>query len=94
LQTGLISIETILQKKIEIILFSDFAPSFTRCLKHTNDRFELFHILKKFVFRCYAIVYPMKAKSVCTVRKAKIVLAFVWIGSFVLAIPTVFIQVI
>jgi hypothetical protein len=35
----------------------------------------------------------MKAKSVCTVRKAKMVLAFVWTGSFVLAVPTIFIQV-
>ncbi len=45
------------------------------------------------VNRCYAIVYPMKAKSVCTVKKAKIVLAFVWAGSFLLAVPTIFIQV-
>jgi hypothetical protein len=45
------------------------------------------------VCRCYAIVYPLKAKSVCTVSKAKIVLAFVWAGAFILATPTIFIQV-
>ena len=43
--------------------------------------------------RCYAIVYPMKAKSVCTVSKANKVVALVWVLSFLLATPTLYVQV-
>lgn len=46
-----------------------------------------------FFVRCYAIVYPMKAKSVCTVSKAKKVVFIVWIASFILATPTLIVQV-
>ena len=45
------------------------------------------------MFRCYAIVYPMKAKSVWTDSKANKVVALVWLLSFLLALPTIHVQV-
>ena len=45
------------------------------------------------IFRCYAILYPIKAKLVCTVSKAYKVVGMVWTLSFLLAIPMLFIQV-
>ena len=43
--------------------------------------------------RYYAIVYPMKAKSVCTVSKAKKVIGLVWLASFIMGMPTLVVQV-
>ncbi len=43
--------------------------------------------------RCYAIVKPMQAKSVCTVSKAYRVVVAVWVASVALASPTLYIQV-
>lgn len=43
--------------------------------------------------RYYAIVYPMKAKSVCTVSKAKKVIVLVWLASFIMGMPTLVVQV-
>ena len=49
--------------------------------------------LSFFPVRCYAIVYPMKAKSVCTVSKANKVVGIVWLLAFLLATPTLQVQV-
>ena len=43
--------------------------------------------------RYYAIVYPMKAKSVCTVSKAKKVIVLVWLASFIMGMPNLVVQV-
>ncbi len=43
--------------------------------------------------RCYAIVYPMRAKSACTVRKAYKVIGIVWTMAFLLATPTLVVQI-
>ncbi|XP_008193428.2 QRFP-like peptide receptor [Tribolium castaneum] len=42
--------------------------------------------------RYYAIVYPMKAKYICTINQAKRIIGVIWIMSFVLAVPTLFAQ--
>ncbi|TRY75495.1 hypothetical protein TCAL_13432, partial [Tigriopus californicus] len=42
--------------------------------------------------RCYAIVYPMKAKSVCTVSRANKAVCMIWLLAIVLAIPTLIVQ--
>ncbi|GAB1605559.1 54-like peptide receptor [Argonauta hians] len=42
------------------------------------------------VERYYAIIYPIKAKYVCTVKRAKIAIFFIWILSFLLASPIIF----
>ena len=43
--------------------------------------------------RYYAIVHPMKAQYLCTVSQAKKVISATWVLSFVLAMPTLWIQV-
>ena len=49
-------------------------------------------IINPSILRCYAIVYPMKAKSVCTVKKSIKVVIAVWFMAFVLASPTLIVQ--
>lgn len=44
------------------------------------------------VERYYAIVYPIKAKSICTLRKARRIIFAIWISSVILGIPTIFAQ--
>ncbi|TRY72287.1 hypothetical protein TCAL_16178, partial [Tigriopus californicus] len=43
--------------------------------------------------RCYAIRYPLKARSVCTNNRAQKSVAFLWILSLILSTPVLFIQV-
>jgi 7 transmembrane receptor (rhodopsin family) len=43
--------------------------------------------------RYYAIVHPMKAQYLCTVSQAKKVISATWVLSFILAMPTLWIQV-
>ncbi|XP_061175057.1 QRFP-like peptide receptor isoform X2 [Saccostrea echinata] len=42
--------------------------------------------------RFVAILYPLRARSVCTMKHAKIVTILIWIASFIIALPTVFVQ--
>nr|XP_022319144.1 allatostatin-A receptor-like [Crassostrea virginica] len=42
--------------------------------------------------RFVAILYPLQARSFCTMKHAKFVTIFIWIGSFFVASPTVFVQ--
>ncbi|XP_062583746.1 QRFP-like peptide receptor isoform X2 [Saccostrea cucullata] len=42
--------------------------------------------------RFVAILYPLRARSVCTTKHAKIVTILIWIASFIIALPTVFVQ--
>ena len=44
-------------------------------------------------FRCYAIKYPLKARSVCTNSRAKKSVVLVWGLAMVLATPILYIQV-
>lgn len=43
--------------------------------------------------RYYAIVHPMRAKYMCTLSQARKVITGIWVSSFLLASPTVWIQV-
>ncbi|XP_075224448.1 QRFP-like peptide receptor isoform X2 [Lycorma delicatula] len=43
--------------------------------------------------RYYAIVHPMRAKYVCTISQARKIIIAIWIASFLLAVPILFIQV-
>ena len=43
--------------------------------------------------RFFAICYPMKVKSMCTTRRAKIVILTLWIVSFSVSLPFGFTQV-
>ena len=65
---------------------------------HVSIRVYSKSILKVYIYflimpRYYAIVYPMKAKSVCTVSKAKKVIVLVWLASFIMGMPTLVVQV-
>lgn len=42
--------------------------------------------------RFVAIIYPLQARSFCTMKHAKFVTIFIWIGSFVIASPTAFVR--
>lgn len=46
-----------------------------------------------FIHRFVAIIYPLQARSFCTMKHAKFVTIFIWIGSFVIASPTAFVRV-
>ena len=41
-------------------------------------------------FRFFAICYPMKVKSICTTRRAKIIIPILWIVSALYSIPNMF----
>lgn len=43
--------------------------------------------------RYYAIVHPIRAQYLCTLSQARKVIVGIWVASFVLATPTVLIQV-
>lgn len=45
------------------------------------------------VFRYYAIIHPMKARYICTISQTKMIICFVWILSFILGTPTLYVQV-
>ena len=45
------------------------------------------------ISRYYAILYPMRAKYVCTVGRARRAILILWILSFILAIPILIGQV-
>ena len=44
--------------------------------------------------RYYAIMHPLRAQYMCTLSQAKKVIGATWIASLILALPTVYIQVI
>lgn len=45
-----------------------------------------------FCCRFVAIVYPLRARSVCTVRHARVVIGVIWTLSCVLSAPVLYIQ--
>lgn len=45
------------------------------------------------VERYYAIVHPMRAQYICTISQARRIVIIVWCGSFILAIPMIFVQI-
>ncbi|KAF6202753.1 hypothetical protein GE061_003155 [Apolygus lucorum] len=54
---------------------------------------SVFTLTAMSVERYYAIVHPMKAKYVCTIRQARKIIISTWVSSFLLAIPILFLQV-
>ena len=44
----------------------------------------LFDILD---FRFFAICFPMKVKTICTTRRAKLVIPLLWVIGFIMSIP-------
>ncbi|XP_024085853.1 trissin receptor-like [Cimex lectularius] len=54
---------------------------------------SVFTLTAMSVERYYAIVHPMKAKYVCTIRQARKIIVSTWLSSFLLAVPILFIQV-
>ncbi|KAG1648506.1 QRFP-like peptide receptor [Nymphon striatum] len=43
--------------------------------------------------RFYAIVYPMKAKFLCTTRNARVVIISIWMLSVLMAVPTIYVRI-
>ncbi|KAK9507620.1 hypothetical protein O3M35_007439 [Rhynocoris fuscipes] len=54
---------------------------------------SVFTLTAMSVERYYAIVYPMRAKYICTISQAKKIIFTTWISSFLLALPILFVQV-
>ena len=38
-------------------------------------------------FRFFAICFPMKVRTICTTRRAKLVIPVLWLAGYVVAIP-------
>lgn len=43
--------------------------------------------------RYYAIIHPMKCRYICTMSQTKRTIVAIWIGSFILAMPVIWIQI-
>ena len=46
-----------------------------------------------FLLRYFAICHPMKVKTICTTKRAKLVIAVLWIVALICAAPELPIQV-
>ena len=46
-----------------------------------------------FLLRYFAICHPMKVKTICTTRRAKLVIAVMWIVAMICAVPEIFTRV-
>ena len=46
-------------------------------------------LFKYYLYRFVAIRFPLKARTLCTVRHARIVIIGVWVISFLLAVPVI-----
>ncbi|KAG1656082.1 hypothetical protein GQR58_024126 [Nymphon striatum] len=56
---------------------------------HLNNPFTLIFSSRRF----YAIVYPMKAKFLCTTRNARVVIISIWMLSVLMAVPTIYVRI-
>lgn len=66
-----------------------------RSLKYLNvfqrcHSFIFKYMPMHYLLRVVAVVSPLKARTICTMRHAKIVVVFVWILSAICALPIVF----
>ena len=66
-----------------------------RSIQHKNLRYNtsLLNICSFYCFRFFAICYPMKVRTICTTRRAKIVIPILWITGIAISIPMGFDQV-
>ena len=44
----------------------------------------------KLIFRYFATCHPMKVRTICTTRRAKLVIAVMWIVAMICAVPEIF----
>ncbi|XP_071744618.1 G-protein coupled receptor 54-like [Lepeophtheirus salmonis] len=72
--------------------FGLFLCKFVNYMQYISAVASVLNLTVMSLERCYAIVYPLKAKSICTVSKAQRVVFGVWVSAFFLATPILFIQ--
>ncbi|XP_059099323.1 G-protein coupled receptor 54-like [Tigriopus californicus] len=72
--------------------FGLFLCKFVNYMQNVSAIASVINLTVMSLERCYAIVYPMKAKSVCTVSRANKAVCMIWLLAIVLAIPTLIVQ--
>ncbi|XP_061169738.1 allatostatin-A receptor-like [Saccostrea echinata] len=69
-----------------------FLCTFTHYIQNVSMVCSVMTLTVMSIERYVAIVYPLRARSLCTVRHAKFVIGAVWILSFIYTVPVIFIQ--
>nr|XP_022325471.1 pyroglutamylated RFamide peptide receptor-like [Crassostrea virginica] len=70
----------------------EFLCIFTHYIQTVSMVCSVMTLTAMSVERYIVIVYPLRARSVCTVRHAKLVITMVWILAFVFSTPVLYIQ--
>ncbi|XP_062610359.1 allatostatin-A receptor-like [Saccostrea cucullata] len=69
-----------------------FLCTFTHYVQNVSMVCSVITLTVMSIERFIAIIYPLRARSLCTVRHSKFVIAAVWILSFIYTMPVIFIQ--
>ncbi|RZC36908.1 pyroglutamylated RFamide peptide receptor-like, partial [Asbolus verrucosus] len=69
-----------------------FACKFVHYLQNVSAICSVMNLTGISIERYYAIVHPMRAKYICTIKQAKRIILILWILSFLFGIPTLFAQ--
>ncbi|XP_048761367.1 QRFP-like peptide receptor [Ostrea edulis] len=70
----------------------DFLCTFVAYIQNVSMVCSVMTLTVMSIERFVAILYPLRARSVCTMKHAKLVTILIWIASFIIAVPTVFVQ--
>lgn len=73
--------------------FGKFLCKFVYYIQSLSAICSVYTLTAMSIERYYAIMYPVECRYICTMSQTKRIISFTWIGSILLAMPTLWVQI-
>lgn len=73
--------------------FGNFLCKFVHYIQNLSATCSVYTLTAMSFERYYAIMYPVECRYICTMSQTKRIIALTWLGSIVLAMPVLWVQV-